>query len=173
MAQFKSHLKTFLFAGFPVESSTLSEKKMCLSVAVECRWMHINRGWGGGMGGMRDLGKSIDYLLFFCIWEYARRLVCLNSEPQWLRVSKKNGSWRLVYLNTEPQWLRVSKKNGSWRLVYLNTEPQWLRVSKKNGSCGPCAGSADHGSSKVSKRLERAGLGLGLGLAKRATQQRF
>ena len=40
--------------------------KVCLRVAVECRWMHMNRervGWDGGV--MRDLGKSIDYLFIF------------------------------------------------------------------------------------------------------------
>ena len=37
-----------------MEFSTLStEIKVCLSVAVECRWMHMNSGvvvvgWGGG-----------------------------------------------------------------------------------------------------------------------------
>ena len=61
LSQFKSHLKTFLFAGFPVESSTLSEKKM-LRVCV-CGWIHMNRDWGRREGdNTRDLGKSIDHL---------------------------------------------------------------------------------------------------------------
>ena len=39
--------------GFPVESSTLSEKKVCLCVAVECREMHMD---GRGRGeSTRDL----------------------------------------------------------------------------------------------------------------------
>ena len=41
--------------GFPVEFSTLSEKKVCLCVAVECRWMHMDRG---GVGGGREHERS-------------------------------------------------------------------------------------------------------------------
>ena len=37
--------------------------QVCLRVAVECRCMHMNRERGGAC--MRDLGKSIDYLLIF------------------------------------------------------------------------------------------------------------
>ena len=51
---------------------------VCLCVAVEYRWMHMNKeggkgeegsvcvgGWGGGGGSTRDLGTSIDYLFIF------------------------------------------------------------------------------------------------------------
>ena len=52
--------------GFPAESNTLSEKKVCLCVSVECRWMHMNREGARGEGeSMRNLGKSIAYLLIF------------------------------------------------------------------------------------------------------------
>ena len=50
--------------GFPVESSTLSEKR-CLCVSFECRWMHMNREgreWGGGE---RERFRKEYYLLIF------------------------------------------------------------------------------------------------------------
>ena len=46
--------KNFLVCpGLPVES----EKNLCLCVAVECRWMHMDREGGRGGESMRDLGK--------------------------------------------------------------------------------------------------------------------
>ena len=49
LSQFKSHLKTFICPGFPAESSTCLKEKVCPCVAVECRWMYMNRE-GGGRG---------------------------------------------------------------------------------------------------------------------------
>ena len=46
------HLSKNLFVctGLPVES-----EEICVCVAVECRWMHMDREGGGE--SMRDLGK--------------------------------------------------------------------------------------------------------------------
>ena len=49
--------------GFPVESSTLSGKKVCLCVAVECRRMHINREIGGRRGGGKRAWKIQETVL--------------------------------------------------------------------------------------------------------------
>ena len=56
--------KNDLCPGFPVESSTLSEKRVCLCMAFECRRTHMDkdrgeRGGGGRWEGesMRDTGK--------------------------------------------------------------------------------------------------------------------
>ena len=46
LSQFKSQLKNLLVCpGLPVES-----EEMCVCVAVECRWVHMDRerGWWGG-----------------------------------------------------------------------------------------------------------------------------
>ena len=42
-----AHKNLLVCPGFPAESSTLSEKKVCLCVAVKRRRMHMNRegGW--------------------------------------------------------------------------------------------------------------------------------
>ena len=63
--------------GFPAESITLSEKKR--DVSVECRWMHMNREGARGEGeSMRDLGKSIAYLLIFVSeWMSGDLCVCV------------------------------------------------------------------------------------------------
>ena len=54
LSQFKRQLKNLVCTGLPVES-----EEMCVCVAVECRWMHMDRERGKGRGGesMRDLGK--------------------------------------------------------------------------------------------------------------------